>query len=301
MSSSPVARTTDADFALEIDFVPGSPDPARVFRSMTQLIDTFQRFDRELVQTIDVNIEPVMLLENVEAGSIKSWLRAVLNATDDTGLQELNWKRIVGGYLVRAKYLTIDWLNKRTEIIGTAELDELQGEILKAAEATGVKRIPSYQPPSKFLLVRSIIDIGGSLNFLQKDDKVVFETKGGDRVDFNLSLRIVPESMKDLLVEESLSHTEEMILKVKKPDFLGESKWEFMHEHVLEAKMLDVEWLTRFRNGEFVLRPGSAIRARVQVDVEYGVEREIVSRTFTILKVIEVMPPPDVEQTKLLM
>jgi hypothetical protein len=248
-----------------------------------------------------VNIEPVMLLENVEAGSIKSWLRAVLNATDDTGLQELNWKRIVGGYLVRAKYLTIDWLNKRTEIIGTAELDELQGEILKAAEATGVKRIPSYQPPSKFLLVRSIIDIGGSLNFLQKDDKVVFETKGGDRVDFNLSLRIVPESMKDLLVEESLSHTEEMILKVKKPDFLGESKWEFMHEHVLEAKMLDVEWLTRFRNGEFVLRPGSAIRARVQVDVEYGVEREIVSRTFTILKVIEVMPPPDVEQTKLLM
>jgi hypothetical protein len=108
MSSSPALRKANADFALEIDFVPGSPDPARVFRSMTQLIDTFQRFDRELVQTIDVHIEPVMVLEDIEAGSVKSWLRAVLNATDDTGLQELNWKRIVGGYLVRAKYLIID-------------------------------------------------------------------------------------------------------------------------------------------------------------------------------------------------
>src|SRR5438132_12178963 len=113
MSSLPTVYRGNADFALEIDFLPSSPDPARVFRSMTQLIDTFQRFDRELVQTIDLHIEPVMLLEDVEAGSVKSWLRAVLNATDDTGLQELNWRRIVGGYLVSAKYLLVDFLNRR--------------------------------------------------------------------------------------------------------------------------------------------------------------------------------------------
>ena len=167
MSSSPL-RHGNADFAIEIDFVSGSPDPARVFRSMTQLIDAFQRFDRELVQTIDVHIEPVMLLENVEAGSIKSSLRALLNATDDTGLQELNWKRIVGGYLVRAKYLTIDWLNKRTEISSREELGELQQQILKVAESSGAKRIPAYQPPSQLILVRTIIEIGGSLELPQK-------------------------------------------------------------------------------------------------------------------------------------
>lgn len=301
MSLSAVALRANADFALEIDFAPGSPNPTRVFRSMTQLIDTFQKFDRDLVQTIDAHIEPVMLLENVETGSIKSWLRAVLNATDDIGLQDLNWKRIVGGYLVRAKYLTIDWLNRKPEVIGRMELDELQDSILKIAEATGVKRIPTYQPPSRFLLVRSVIDIGTSLTFLEKDDKATFETTEGDRVEFNLSLRIVPESLKDLLIEESLSQTEEMILKVKKPDFLGESKWEFVHEHGFEAKMLDFSWLREFRNGDVLLLPGSAIRARVQVDVMYGVGHQIVSRSFSILKVIEVVPPPDAEQTKLLL
>jgi len=159
---------------------------------MTQLIDTFQRFDRELVQTIDSHIEPVMVLEDIEASSVKSWLRAVLNATDDTGLQELNWKRIVGGYLVRAKYLMIDWLNSKTEISGTIDLDELQRQILDLAGATGVKRIPAYQSPSKFLLVRCIIDITGSLAQLEQNDRVMFETREGEKVAFNLSIRIVP-------------------------------------------------------------------------------------------------------------
>ncbi len=109
----------------------------------------------------------------------------MLNATDDTGLQELNWKRIVGGYLVRAKYLTVDWLKEKTEISGTADLDELQGQILKAAEATGVQRIPAYQPPSKVLLVRSVVDIGVSLSQLQPNDRAAFETLGDDRVEFN--------------------------------------------------------------------------------------------------------------------
>jgi hypothetical protein len=149
--------------------------------------------------------------------------------------------------------------------------------------------------------VRTIIGITGSIALLQKADRALYETIEGDRVEFNVQFQVVPDALNELLVEESLSHTEEMILRVKKPDFLGESKWEFVHEHVLEAKMLDFEWLVRFRNGDVILLPGSAIRARVQVDVAYGIEREVVSRSYTILKVIEVIPPPDTEQSKLLL
>jgi hypothetical protein len=64
--------------------------------------------------------------------------------------------------------------------------------------------------------------------------------------------------------------------------------------------MMDFEWLERFRNGEIPLLPGSALRASVQVDVGYGAEREVVSRTFTILKVHEVFPPPEHQQVRLL-
>jgi hypothetical protein len=293
-------RRAGADFAIEVDFAPGSPDPSRVFRSMMQLIDTFQKFDRELVHTIDVNIQPIMLLEDVETGSIKGWLSAWLEATDDTGLKELSWKKIVGGYLVKAKYLLIDYLNSATEIIGREDIERLQARIRTAAEETGVKRIPAYTPPSKALLIRSITDISYSLAPLQRGDRAIFETRSGETVEFNLSIRIVPETLNELLIEQSLSHDEEVILKVKKPDFLGDSRWEFVHDTVLEAKMVDLEWLTRFRNNEVNLQPGSAIKAMVHVEVGYGYDREIVSRKYQVVKVLDVIPPPRHEQPRLL-
>ncbi len=91
-----------------------------------------------------------------------------------------------------------------------------------------------------------------------------------------------------------------MILKVKKPDFLGDSKWEFVHESAIEAKLLDDQWLAKFRNNEIPLQPGSALRVLMHVEVEYGYDKELVSRKYQIVKVYEVIPPPPHEQALLL-
>jgi hypothetical protein len=290
----------NADFAIVIEFQPDSPDPSRVFRSLTQLIGTFQRLDRELVRSIDVNIEPVMLLEDVEAGSIKSWLRSALSSVDDTALNAGEWKKIVGAYLVKAKYFIIDFLDGKTDIVTKEQIDTLQGQILEAVEKTGVKRIPAYTPPSKALLVQSIGDITNSLGALQNGDAAAFETRDGDRVEFNLTVRIAPKTLEELMVEQSLINEEDMILKIKKPDFLGDSQWEFVHEHAFEAKVTDFEWLAKFRNGEVQLLPGSAIRARVRLEIGYGFEREVVSKKYQVLKVYTEIPPPTREQRNLL-
>lgn len=294
------ARRESADFAIQVDFLPGSPDPARVFRSMTQLIDAFQQFDRELVHTIDLHIEPVLLLEDVEAGSVTTWLRAVLESVDDTALKEGDWKKVVGQYLVRAKYLLVDFLGKKTEIRGRTEIDLLQGQILKTAEETGIKRIPAYAAPPKSMLVKTITDVNAALSPLQRGDAALLQTATGDSIPFNLDLRIVPESLNELLIERSLSHDEEMILKIKKPDFLGDSQWEFVHEAAFEAKVVDSVFLEQFRNNEISLQPGSAVRALVHVEVAYGYEREIISRRRQVVKVFEIIPPPNHDQPPLL-
>lgn len=61
----------DADFALYIDFEKGVGNPARVFRAADHMIRALQKLDETLCGTIDSNIEPVMLLEDLETGSIK--------------------------------------------------------------------------------------------------------------------------------------------------------------------------------------------------------------------------------------
>lgn len=86
-----------------------------------------------------------------------------------------------------------------------------------------------------------------------------------------------------------------MILKVKKPDFLGNSQWEFKHDNrIITARILDDQWLESFRNGQVVIKPGDAIRANVLIEVNYGYDREVVStnyRIITVDEVIDLNPP----------
>ncbi|MBI3871902.1 MAG: hypothetical protein HY304_02360 [candidate division Zixibacteria bacterium] len=67
MLSNMKKRTLEkANFCIEIDFDRHTEDPGRVFRSMSELIDAFQALDRDLVNTVDSKIEPVLLQEDVK-------------------------------------------------------------------------------------------------------------------------------------------------------------------------------------------------------------------------------------------
>ena len=96
-----------------------------------------ERLDAELANTIDSNIETVMMLEDIEAGSIRVWLRNALRATEDDALKTFDWKPAVGKYLVRAKYVVLKWLDNE----GTAprSLPALAREIQSIAVETDVK------------------------------------------------------------------------------------------------------------------------------------------------------------------
>ena len=68
------AAPLPGDFCLEIDFERGSGDPKRVFRAMGELIEAYQELDVHLAHSIDVRLEPALVLQEVEAGSLRSWL-----------------------------------------------------------------------------------------------------------------------------------------------------------------------------------------------------------------------------------
>jgi hypothetical protein len=278
----------EIDFGIEIQYQPDTPDPSRVFRSMTDLIHAFERFDRHLIVSIDSSIQPILLLQEIEAGSLRSWFRDQLVAIDDSALKDGDWKKILGHFLVRGKYLVVKRLENKTSIISKSEVEQLEAELLYAAEETNVRRIPGYERMSRRALLESVREISAAVANLDYGDSAKLLTSGGE-ADFNLDFDIAPETLDELTVEESIFNTEQMILRVKKPDFLGDSRWEFIHERSLEAKILDVEWLQNFRSGGIALMPGDSIRALVQVDVHYGIDHEVVSKSYQVLRVIEVL------------
>lgn len=48
---------------------------------------------------------------------------------------------------------------------------------------------------------------------------------------------------------------------IKKPDYLGRSKWVFKYNgHSIEAKFEGEKWLQKFQNNEETLNPGDSLR-----------------------------------------
>ncbi|MGH9417022.1 MAG: hypothetical protein ACRD01_10385 [Terriglobales bacterium] len=281
-----------AAFAIEIDFVKGRGSPSRPFRVLVDLTEAFARLDRDLVRTVDATIEPVLLLENVEAGSIRAWFATVLRSADDNALASGDWKKIVGAFAVKSKYMILKRLEGASSVTDPELLEGMQIELLMEAERTGVRGLPGYAPISRTRLAAHIAEITVSLESLSDGDSACFQSPLDGTVPFNTALRVVPEEMTELLASRILTNDIEMILKVKKPDYLGSSMWEFRHEgHPLEAKIADEGWVREFHVGGAGVVPGSALRASVRVELAYDLENEALPARYTILKVLEVLPP----------
>jgi hypothetical protein len=284
-----MAEPLKSDFGIEVKFTPGTPDPARVFRSMTALIDSFQRFDKELVQTIDSTIEPVLLLEDIDAGSLRTWLRSVITSVDDSALQSGDWKKIVGNYLLKSKYIIVRRLEGKTHITTRDQIKEIEAELLTAAEDTKIKRIPSYRPVPESKIIEVIENFGNALAHLAPNDSAKLMAPDGE-ANFNLTLKMAPDSLRALLVKESVTNDPTMILKVKRPDYLGEAMWDFKFgDHPLQAKIVDFKWLGDFQGRKVDVRPGDAIRAKVRHTINYGHDAEIVSEHYEVAEVLEVI------------
>jgi hypothetical protein len=277
-----------ADFAFEIDFKRGEGSPSRVFLAINDFILGCQRLDAELAHTIDNNIETVLVLEDIEAGSIKVWLRNSLRATEDDALKTLDWKPLVGKYLVRAKYVVLRWLDDGT---APKSLPDLARQIQAIATETDVKHLPDYQPPSPTAILDAVRDFQAVKNQLVAGDRAAYIPGDGEPLEINLTTRWNIEDIEALAVKEKVEFPiAPMILAVKKPDYLGDSKWELRHgKKPISAKIEDVLWLRRFQNREVDVRPGDALRCEVKIEHLYGHDNELLSERYTIVRVVDVL------------
>ena len=283
----------NADFAIYIDFQKDAANPQRIFQTADALIRAFQKLDKSLCSTIDSRISPIMMLEEVETGSLKIWLKNALEAADDQALKELDWKPLVGKYLVKAKYLIIDFLNKGQKNENKEGLLELSKKIKEIAQETDVRHLPDYRAPNILELSESIREISAAKVFLDKQDKLQYigDYRGEKYINFDLSIEWTPEDFEDLLTSEVVEYPElTMILAVKKPDYLANSSWELRHgKKKITAKIEDENWLKEFQDGKKDVRPGDALRCKVKQTISYGFDNELIAEKYSITKVEEIL------------
>lgn len=279
----------DYDFYIKIDFEKSSRDPSRIFSTMSSLIETFQAIDSEFAKSIDSKINSVLLLEDVESGSLKSFFKSFLESVDDNALKAGDWKKIVGAYLLKVKYKLLAFLEDKDKIDNRIQIEGLQSELLQLAEETDVRGLPGYAPIPVEKLLFSIGKLSNSVKFLNNKDIVKYSSDEGT-VSINKNFNYDSETVEDLLTKETLSNRNEMILKVKKPDYLGESMWDFKHgDRAIQAKIIDMDWLSDFHLRKYDIRPGDSLRAVLETQIKYGFSGEVIAVHNFIVEIKEII------------
>jgi hypothetical protein len=281
LSTRKPAPPSGAAFALVIDFQKNSPNPQRVFQAAQAMIGAMQSLDRTLCAAVDSKIEPIMMLEDIEAGSIKAWLGNQLSRIEDEGLKTLDWKPLVGKYLVRAKYAVIRWSNNPVE---GADIIGLSRELKKIAAETDIRHVPDYAPPSIRDLSSGIQQIDSAKSFLSSSDKMCLTSEDEGQVDFDLEVKWDEKQLSDLTIRETTKFEKlPLTLIVKKPDYLGKSKWDFRFgKKSISAKIEDCEWLTKFQNRVVDVRPGDALKCLATLEYRYGYDNELIDEEYTV-------------------
>ena len=81
-----------------------------------------------------------------------------------------------------------------------------------------------------------------------------------------------------------------MVLKIRKPDYLGDSKWQFKHgKTTMSVKILDENWLNQFRSRQITIAPGDCLRATVRSEIKYDSNYEVISENYEVIQILEVI------------
>ncbi len=274
---------------IRIEFERGTGDPSRVFRAMAGLIESTQLLDSHLALSIGANVRTSLVLQDVEAASLKAKLKTVIEELPDEAVKAGDVKKVIGHFLYKAKHKILDWCSERDKINDREEVKKLEADIHALAEQSDIKLLPAYAPVETATLLSDINAVNNALDCLEGHDAATFKTPLGAS-NYNPGLTVSDEVVQELITRETIEGEGERILKVKKPDYLGNSKWGFKYgAHMIEAKILDLNWLGKFQNNHEPVHPGDSLRVVLREAVAYGYDNEIVHTEYEITEVREVI------------
>lgn len=274
---------------IRIEFERGAGDPTRIFRAMAGLIEATQLLDSHLALIIGANVKTALVLQDVEAASLKAKLKTIVEEIPDEAIKAGEIKKVIGHFLYKAKHKVLDWCGERNKINNRQEVKQLEADIHLLAEESNIKLLPAYAQVETATLLSDINTVNSALECLGNKDTATFKSPIGAS-EYNPSLVVSEEVVRELITRETITSKGERILKVKKPDYLGNSKWGFKYgAHMIEAKVLDSTWVNRFQNNQEPVFPGDSLRVVLNEEISYGYDNEIVHIDYEVIQVLEVI------------
>lgn len=277
---------------LRLEFPKGIADPQRIFSVAAAYIEALNSFDNTLIKSIDTAIKPVFVLEKVESGSLLIVIRQFIKNIPDDALRTGNWKICIGQYLVKGKYALLKLLGDCDGLPDEAKLNKMSDELHRLARDTQVLKLPAYSKIPPIEIAREAEKISEALAPLAKGEAIIYECDDGN-AEIRAGFHVTSEEIDNLLVAQTLQNESTIILMIRKPDFLGESKWVFSFENRnITVAIDDNDWLAKYQAGDIDIRPGDALKVEMLETDYYAISGEVIKVDRSIQKVLGVIRPP---------
>jgi hypothetical protein len=273
---------TDSDVVIEVaggSAARAAPQLAQV-RAIEEAVAASYR---ALAGTTQVQLDTVAVLEEVAKRSLSLWLRVsvrggieVTDASDESLLK----------FLARGTLAIIAWMDGSS----TLQLSDLQQAIRVLAWGTSITTTAHPVLPSSADLVNAIAAWQKAKSGLNVADRVRIVTNNGS-AELDVEKRIAePKGL--LLARKLVNNSADMIFIVEVPDYQATGQWQLKHGATRTVAYCDPgTLLDRFYRRELDIRPGDALRCRVDFETSYGPDHEVLSERYRIVEILEVLPP----------
>ena len=285
---------TDSDIVIEVT----SAESGRLTtdsQTIRRLQEAIEVSYRALAGETQVRLETAAVLEEVSKRSLSMWLR-VRHAGEGSRSDSPDASLLK--FLARGTLAIIAWMDGSP----TLQLADLQQAIRVLAWGTSVTTSAQPALPSSSELVEAISAWQRAKAAVAPGEAVrIISTNGSSLLD--VSKRIAePKTL--LLARKLVNHSADMIFVVEMPDYQASGQWALKHGGTRTTAIVESgTLLDKFYKRELDIRPGDALRCKVDVETSYGPDHEVLAERYRIVEIVEVLasvkssneqvPPPE--------
>jgi hypothetical protein len=276
-----LAELTDSDLVIEAaSKLPGRRPPH--LGQVEKLRDAVEASYRALAGAADVEFKTIAVVDEVTKRSLSMWLRVDTRSADQSGEGS---EGSLLKFLARGMLAITAWMDGSP----THQLSDLQQAIRVLAWGTSITTTAHPVLPSASDLVEAIAAWQKAKAAFESGDAVRIFTNSGS-AELDLGKRI-EEPRALLLARKLVNHSADMIFVVEMPDYQATREWHLKHGDTRTTAYCEPgTLLDKFYKRELDIRPGDALRCKVDLETSYGPDHEVLTERYRILEILEVLP-----------
>lgn len=283
-------RTVSNSFEIKLDFEQNSENPSRLFKSFADIIEATSSLDSLVSRSINSDYSHKLLLEDIEKGSLIGKFIEWITINEDDTIDNIKDDEQPKSYVEGAREATLKFIQDGKSDV--EDLKKLGDEIEAVAEESGIDKTFNYSPPDILELANTVNKVVDASQALKDGEQYVIKGEKEEKLPVsinNKAQKIDIDEVEASLTEEIIENIAELFYKVKKPDFLGDTQWEFKYgNRVRKAKILHEDWLRSFQSGEIVVLPGDSLRVKVRQVSRFDRQGRLISEKFEVIEVLNV-------------